>query len=70
MSLDLSVSSYNHELKHIASILSKLMAPLGLSSTYQEWRPNLEEIRDFNENLWLCCLLTYGHQEIRFFSKI
>ena len=27
VALDLSVSSYNHELKHIASILSKLLAP-------------------------------------------
>ncbi|MDA9756228.1 tyrosine-type recombinase/integrase, partial [Flavobacteriales bacterium] len=86
VSLDLSVSSYNHELKHISSILSKLMAPLGLSNPaglikkkketpklhkpFDDVQAVLAEIRAYNENLWLCCLLTYGcllrpHQEIR-----
>ena len=86
VSLNLSVSSYNHELKHIASILSKLMAPLGLSNPagliekkkekpslhkpFDDVQAVLAEIREYNENLWLCCLLTYGcllrpHQEIR-----
>ena len=86
MSMQLSVSSYNHELKHIGSILSKLLAPLGkpnpaslvkkkkekpqLHKPFQDVSAVLEEIRSFNENLWLCCLLTYGcllrpHQEIR-----
>jgi integrase len=86
MSLQLSVSSYNHELKHIGSILSKLLAPLGkpnpaslvkkkkekpqLHKPFQDVSAVLEEIRSFSENLWLCCLLTYGcllrpHQEIR-----
>ena len=42
VSLDLSVSSYNHELKHIASILSKLMP----SWIVQPCRADQEEERD------------------------
>ena len=76
MSMQLSVSSYNHELKHIGSILSKLLAPLGkpnpaslvkkkkekpqLHKPFQDVSAVLGEIEAFNENLWLCCLLTYG----------
>ncbi len=41
-----------------------------LNKPFREIRPVLDEIREFNDKLYLCCLLTYGcllrpHREIR-----
>ena len=79
-------STYNHERKHLSVILISIMGPLGLESPvnqtkklkekptlhkpFNDVHAVLEDIKAFNENLFLCCLLTYGcllrpHQEIR-----
>ena len=78
--------TYNHERKHLSVILTSIMRPLGLEppvnqtkklkekpslhKPFNDVHAVLEDIRAFNENLFLCCLLTYGcllrpHQEIR-----
>ena len=83
---DEAVSTYNHERKHLSVILTTLMKPIGLESPvnqtkklkekptlhkpFNDVHAILEDIRAFNEKLFLCCLLTYGcllrpHQEIR-----
>ena len=78
--------TYNHERKHLSVILTSTMRPLGLEppvnqtkklrekptlhKPFNDVHAVLEDIKAFNENLFLCCLLTYGcllrpHQEIR-----
>ena len=78
--------TYNHERKHLSVILTSIMRPLGLEppvnqtkklrekptlhKPFNDVHAVLEDIKAFNENLFLCCLLTYGcllrpHQEIR-----
>ena len=79
-------SSFNRERKHIGSLFNRIMRPMGLKNpveaiTKMQEKPSLhkpfrdvntllEDTKSFNENLFLCCLLTYGcllrpHQEIR-----
>jgi integrase len=79
-------STFNHERKRLASILSIVLQPFQIPNPVvlikkQKEKPTLhkpfrdvnsllEDIKSFNENLFLCCLLTYGcllrpHQEIR-----
>jgi integrase len=81
-----SVSTYNHERKRLHSIFSqlsdvhstsnpvsktkKLKEAEGTHKPFSNVAQVLEEIREFNESLYLCCLITYGcllrpHQEIR-----
>ena len=81
-----TAASFNTERKHMSSLLSDVLKPLGVSNPVEAISPMKEtpalhkpfddvqavlaEIRQYNENLWLCCLLTYGcllrpHQEIR-----
>ena len=85
-SKEFTASSFNSERKHLSSLLSATMKPLGLPNPaqaipamretpalhkpFEDVNAVLEEIRQYNESLWLCCLLTYGcllrpHQEIR-----
>ena len=85
-SKDFTAASFNTERKHMSSLLSDVLRPLGISNPVEAISPMKEtpslhkpfedvpavlaEIREYNENLWLCCLLTYGcllrpHQEIR-----
>ena len=79
-------SNFNHERARLSSIVGGILEPHELSNPCRGIRPKkikqslhkpfedvsevLEDIRSFNENLFLCCLLTYGcllrpHQEIR-----
>ena len=79
-------SGFNHEKARVSSILGGLMDDRDLSNPCLHIKPKkvkpslhkpfrdvntlLEDIKSFNENLFLCCLLTYGcllrpHQEIR-----
>jgi integrase len=81
-----SATSYNTLRRHLHALLntavSKGMEPRDLLSNksrknkaklnkpFREIRPVLDEIRVFNDKLFLCCLLTYGcllrpHREIR-----
>jgi len=81
-----TASSFNRERKHLSSLLGAVLRPLGLSNPvesipikkeiqalhkpFNDVHAVLEDIKAFNENLFLCCLLTYGcllrpHQEIR-----
>jgi len=81
-----TTSSYNHEKARVSSILGSLLDDLSLPNPCGQIKPKkvkpalhkpfkdvnllLEDIKSFNENLFLCCLLTYGcllrpHQEIR-----
>ena len=81
-----TAASFNTERKHLSSLLNDVLRPLGISNPVEAISPMKEtptlhkpfedvqavlaEIREFNENLWLCCMLTYGcllrpHQEIR-----
>jgi len=83
---DERASTYNHERKHLSVILTSIMRPIGLEppvnqtkklkekptlhKPFKDVHAVLEDIKAFNENLFLCCLLTYGcllrpHQEIR-----
>ena len=85
-SKDFTASSFNTERKHLSSLLSGLLKPLGLPNPagaiatmketpalhkpFEDVQAVLSEIREFNEKLWLCCMLTYGcllrpHQEVR-----
>ena len=85
-SKEFTASSFNTERKHLSSLLSGVLKPLGLPNPagpiatmketpalhkpFEDVQAVLNEIREFNENLWLCCLLTYGcllrpHQEVR-----
>ena len=85
-SKEFTASSFNTERKHLSSLLSDVLKPLGGSNPVEAISPMKEtpklhkpfddvqavlaEIREYKENLWLCCLLTYGcllrpHQEIR-----
>ena len=85
-SKEFTASSFNTERKHLSSLLSALLKPLGLQNPacaiaamketpvlhkpFEDIQAVLQEIRDYNANLWLCCLLTYGcllrpHQEVR-----
>ena len=72
----MTVPTFNHELKHLSSILSRLLAPHGLSNPCSQVKKKkekpqlhkpfddvpaiLSEVREFSEKLWLCCALTYG----------
>ena len=79
-------NSYNTERKHLSSFFSKLFKPENITNPissipvlkskpalhkpFKDVSTVLEDIKSFNENLFLCCLLTYGcllrpHQEIR-----
>ena len=79
-------SNFNHERARLSSIVGGILEPHELSNPCRGIKPKkikqslhkpfedvsevLEDIRSFNENLFLCCLLTYGcllrpHQEIR-----
>lgn len=79
-------SNFNHERARLSSIVGGILEPHELSNPCRGIRPKkikqslhkpfedvsevLEDIRSFNENLFLCCLLTYGcllrpHREIR-----
>ena len=81
-----TASSFNRERKHLSSFLNSIVRPIGLSNPvepipikrevqslhkpFNDVHAVLEDIRAFNEKLFLCCLLTYGcllrpHQEIR-----
>ena len=81
-----SASVFNHERKRLAVILKKPYEELGvlnpinsiskrkttqvMHKPFEDVNTLLEDIKAFNENLFLCCLLTYGcllrpHQEIR-----
>jgi len=69
-----TAASFNTEQKHISSLLSDVQKPLGVSNPVEAISPMKEtpalhrpfddvqavlaEIREYNENLWLCCLLT------------
>ena len=85
-SKDFTASSFNTERKHLSSLLSGLLKPLGLPNPagaiatmketpalhkpFEDVQAVLSEIREFNEKLWLCCMLTCGcllrpHQEVR-----
>jgi len=79
-------NSFNTERKHLSSFFSKLFKPENITNPitsipvlkskpslhkpFRDVNTLLEDIKSFNENLFLCCLLTYGcllrpHQEIR-----
>ena len=79
-------SGFNHEKARVSSILGSLLDDLDLPNPcnyiklkkvkpalhkpFKDVNSLLEDIKSFNENLFLCCLLTYGcllrpHQEIR-----
>ena len=79
-------SSFNHERARLSSILGHIMdeqdlpnpcariatkkTKQSLHKPFEDVSAVLEDIRSFNENLFLCCLLTYGcllrpHREIR-----
>ena len=79
-------SGFNHEKARVSSILGSLLDDLDLPNPCRNIKPKkvkptlhkpfkdvntlLEDIKSFNENLFLCCLFTYGcllrpHQEIR-----
>jgi integrase len=79
-------SFFNHERARLSSIITHILEPYALPNPLQlikkirmrqamhkpfnDVHAALEEIRAFNERLFLCCLLTYGclfgpHQEIR-----
>ena len=58
-------SSYNP-----VEAISPMKETPALHKPFDDVQAVLAEIREYNENLWLCCLLTYGcllrpHQEIR-----
>lgn len=79
-------ASFNNERKHLSSLLSHYLTPLELPNPVRGIKPLkeapalhkpfadvqevLDDIKAYNENLFTCCLLTYGcllrpHQEIR-----
>ena len=79
-------STFNHERKRLCTLLNRVLRETGLPNPvllipkrrevqslhqpFEDVPAVLAEIREYNENLWLCCLLTYGcllrpHQEIR-----
>ena len=79
-------SNFNHERARLSSILGDILGPQehpnpckgikpkktkqSLHKPFEDVSAVLEDIRSFNENLFLCCLLTYGcllrpHREIR-----
>ena len=79
-------STFNHERKRLCTLLNRILRETGLPNPvltipkrrevqnlhqpFDDVQAVLAEIREYNENLWLCCLLTYGcllrpHQEIR-----
>jgi integrase len=79
-------SGFNHEKARVSSILGSLLDDLDLPNPcrnikskkvkptlhkpFKDVNTLLEDIKAFNENLFLCCLFTYGcllrpHQEIR-----
>ena len=79
-------SGFNHEKARVSSILSYILSDRDLPNPCLYIKPKkvkpalhkpfkdvcavLEDTKSFNENLFLCCLLTYGcllrpHQEIR-----
>ena len=79
-------SGFNHEKARVSSILSYILSDRDLPNPCLHIKPKkvkpalhkpfkdvsivLEDIKSFNEKLFLCCLLTYGcllrpHQEIR-----
>ena len=82
----ISASVFNHERQRLAAILKKPYEMLGvlnpinsiskrkttqiMHKPFEDVTALLEDIKSFNENLFLCCLFTYGcllrpHQEIR-----
>ena len=81
-----TASTFNHERQRLAAILKPAYSNLELSNPihgiqqrkvatamhepFENVAAVLEEIRDFNDNLYLCCLITYGcllrpHKEVR-----
>lgn len=79
-------ASFNNERKHLSSLLSHYLVPLQLPNPMRGIKPLkeaptlhkpfedvgavLDDIKAYNQNLFTCCLLTYGcllrpHQEIR-----
>ena len=79
-------STFNHERKRLCTLLNRVLRETGLPNPvllipkrrevqslhqpFEDVPAVLAEIREYNENLWLCCLLTFGcllrpHQEIR-----
>ena len=79
-------SNFNHERARLSSILGDILGSQehpnpckgikpkktkqSLHKPFEDVSAVLEDIRSFNENLFLCCLLTYGcllrpHREIR-----
>ena len=79
-------SSFNHERARLSSIVGQIMdqqdlpnpcariatkkTRQSLHKPFEDISAVLEDIKSFNENLFLCCLLTYGcllrpHREIR-----
>ena len=86
LSCFLTPSTFNHERKRLSAILKPAYTAAGLPNPItlipkrrekatlhkpiRDVAAVLEDIKDFNTNLHLCCLLTYGcllrpHQEIR-----
>lgn len=81
-----TASTFNHERQRLAAILKTAYSNLELNNPvhgipqrkvaavmhepFEDVAAVLEEIRDFNSNLYLCCLITYGcllrpHKEVR-----
>ena len=81
-----NTSSYNSLLKNLKSLFNKAVelglennptlglkrkkAKANLNKPFNDIEAILEEIRSFNHNLYLCCILTYGcllrpHREVR-----
>ena len=79
-------SNFNHERARLSSILGDILGPQehpnpckgikpkktkqSLHKPFEDVSAVLKDIRSYNENLFLCCLLTYGcllrpHREIR-----
>ena len=86
LSYQSTLSNFNHERARLSSILGDILGPQehpnpckgikpkkikqSLHKPFEDVSAVLEDIRSFNENLFLCCLLTYGcllrpHREIR-----
>ncbi|MGB1099803.1 MAG: tyrosine-type recombinase/integrase, partial [Flavobacteriales bacterium] len=68
--LDLHPNKEPFERRLIVAQELQLRIHQALHKPFDDVQAVLAEIREYNENLWLCCLLTYGcllrpHQEIR-----
>lgn len=81
-----TASTFNHERQRLAAVLKTAYSNLELNNPvhgipqrkvaavmhepFEDVAAVLEEIREFNSNLYLCCLITYGcllrpHKEVR-----